>query len=207
VPIIFLTAYYNEDQHVLEGYGAGAVDYLHKPVNPAILRSKVAVFAELHRKNCALLAEVTERRRAEEQLRELNKTLDQRVDERTEALHDQQFYTRSLIESNMDAIMAIDHRGIITDVNRQMETLTGCTRDELIGAPFKNHFTDPERAEAAIKQALSAKKVTNYKLTAHARDGKETVVSINASTFYDRYRNLQGVFAVARDVTERQHLD
>src|SRR5215470_13948997 len=50
VPIIFLTAYYNQDQHVLEGYGIGAVDYLHKPVNPAILRSKVAVFAELHRK-------------------------------------------------------------------------------------------------------------------------------------------------------------
>jgi DNA-binding response OmpR family regulator len=49
VPIIFLTAYYNEDQHVLEGYGAGAVDYLHKPVNPDILRSKVAVFAELYR--------------------------------------------------------------------------------------------------------------------------------------------------------------
>ena len=49
VPIIFLTAYYNEDQHVLEGYGTGAVDYLHKPVNAAILRSKVAVFAELHR--------------------------------------------------------------------------------------------------------------------------------------------------------------
>ena len=49
IPIIFLTAYYNEDQHVLEGYGAGAVDYLHKPVNPDILRSKVAVFAELYR--------------------------------------------------------------------------------------------------------------------------------------------------------------
>src|SRR6185437_9019252 len=49
IPIIFLTAYYNEDQHVLDGYGAGAVDYLHKPVNPDILRSKVAVFAELYR--------------------------------------------------------------------------------------------------------------------------------------------------------------
>jgi len=78
VPIIFLTAYYNEDQHVLEGYGSGAVDYLHKPVNPAILRSKVAVFAELYRKrrecdlaNRALLAEVLQRRRAEEQLRAL----------------------------------------------------------------------------------------------------------------------------------------
>ena len=95
VPIIFLTAYYNEDQHVLEGYGSGAVDYLHKPVNPAILRSKVAVFAELHHKsreiglaNQALLAEVSERQRAVEQLRELNETLEQRVAERTEALMD-----------------------------------------------------------------------------------------------------------------------
>ena len=93
VPIIFLTAYYNEDQHVLEGYGSGAVDYLHKPVNAAVLRSKVAIFAELHRKgrevtvtNRTLLAEVTERRRVEEELRELNEQLDRRVAERTEAL-------------------------------------------------------------------------------------------------------------------------
>ena len=93
VPIIFLTAYYNEDQHVLEGYGTGAVDYLHKPVNPAILRSKVAIFADLYRKtralevaNRALLAEVTERREAQTQLRELNETLEERVKERTQAL-------------------------------------------------------------------------------------------------------------------------
>jgi len=69
-------------------------------------------------------------------------------------LRDQQFYTRSLIESNIDALMTTDLRGIITDVNQQMEALTGCTRDELIGAPFKNYFTDPERAEAGIKQVL-----------------------------------------------------
>jgi signal transduction histidine kinase len=93
VPIIFLTAYYSEDQHVLEGYGSGAVDYLHKPVNPQILRSKVAVFAELHRKsrdvaiaNAALIDEVKERRNAEEQLRQFNETLEQRVTERTEEL-------------------------------------------------------------------------------------------------------------------------
>jgi len=93
IPIIFLTAYYNEDQHVLDGYGAGAVDYLHKPVNPDILRSKVAVFAELYRmqreikaSNHALLAEVNERRQAQQQLRELNDTLEQRVMERTRAL-------------------------------------------------------------------------------------------------------------------------
>ena len=119
-----------------------------------------------------------------------------------QALRDQQFYTRSLIESNIDALMTTDPSGIITDVNQQMEALTGCTRDELIGAPFKNYFTDPERAEAGIKRVLGEKKVANYELTARARDGKETVVSYNAATFYDSNGKLQGVFAAARDVTE-----
>jgi PAS domain S-box-containing protein len=137
---------------------------------------------------------------ARKQVEAEQKLLDQR-------LRDQQFYTRSLIESNLDAIMTTDPSGIITDVNKQMEALTGCTRDELIGAPFKNYFTDPERAEASIKAVLSEKKVSNYELTARARDGKETVVSYNAMTFYDRDRRLQGVFAAARDVTERKRLD
>ncbi|MHB1085738.1 MAG: PAS domain-containing hybrid sensor histidine kinase/response regulator, partial [Thiobacillus sp.] len=126
--------------------------------------------------------------------------LDQRV-------RDQQFYTRSLIESSVDALMTTDPSGIITDVNKQMEALTGCTRDELIGAPFKKYFTEPERAEAAIKLVLSKKRVTDYELTARARGGKETVVSYNATTFYDRDARLQGVFAAARDVTERKRLD
>jgi PAS domain S-box-containing protein len=122
-------------------------------------------------------------------------------------LRDQQFYTRSLIESNIDALMTTDPRGIISDVNQQMEALTGCTRDELIGAPFKNYFTDPERAEAAITRVLREGKVTNYELTAHDRAGKETVVSYNATTFHDRDRNLQGVFAAARDVTDRKRFE
>jgi PAS domain S-box-containing protein len=137
---------------------------------------------------------------ARKQVEEEQKKLDQR-------LRDQQFYTRSLIESNIDALMTTDPAGIITDVNKQMEALTGSTRDELIGAPFKSYFTDPERAEAAIKLVLGEKKLTNYELTARTRAGKETVVSYNATTFYDRDRKLQGVFAAARDVTERKRLD
>jgi PAS domain S-box-containing protein len=128
----------------------------------------------------------------------------QKLDQR---LRDQHFYTRSLIESNIDALMTTDAAGIITDVNRQMEALTGCTRDELIGAPFKNYFTDPERAAAGIKRVLREKKITNYELTARARDGKMTVVSYNATTFYDRDRTLQGVFAAARDITERKQIE
>ncbi len=137
---------------------------------------------------------------ARKQIEEERKKLDQR-------LRDQQFYTRSLIEANIDAIITTDPSGIITDVNKQMESLTDCTRDELIGAPFKTYFTDPERAEAGINLVLSANKVSNYELTARTRDGLETVVSYNASTFYDRDRKLQGVFAAARDVTERKRLD
>ncbi len=143
-----------------------------------------------------ILRDITVRKQVEAQ----QKMLDQR-------LRDQQFYTRSLIESNIDAIMTSDPSGIITDVNKQMEALTGCTRDELIGAPFNNYFTEPERAEAAIKLVLSEKKVSDYELTARTRDDKETVVSYNATTFYDRNGNLQGVFAAARDITERKRLD
>jgi PAS domain S-box-containing protein len=132
---------------------------------------------------------------ARKQVEEERGKLDQR-------LRDQHFYTRSLIESGIDALMTTDPRGIITDVNKQTEALTGCTRDELIGAPFKNYFTEPVRAEAGINLVLSLGRVTNYELTAQARDGKQTVVSYNATTFHDRDRRLQGVFAAARDVTE-----
>jgi signal transduction histidine kinase len=72
IPILFLTAYHLEDQDVLAGYGAGAVDYLTKPVKPPILRHKLAVFADLFRKTRALA--------------ELNNTLEQRVKQRTEEL-------------------------------------------------------------------------------------------------------------------------
>lgn len=117
-------------------------------------------------------------------------------------LHDQQFYTRSLIEANIDALITTDMNGVISDVNHQMEELTGCTRDELMGAPFKNYFTDPALAELAMKRALETGKASNCELTAIAKDGKKTEISYNASTIYDRERRLQGVFASARDVTE-----
>jgi len=138
----------------------------------------------------------TARLRVEEERRKLDHNL-----------REQQFYTRSLIESNVDALMTADPAGIITDVNRQMEDLTGCTRDELIGSPFKSCFTDPEHADAGIRLVLAKKRITDYQLTARHRDGKEIVVSCNATTLYDRERNLRGVFAAARDITERKQYE
>ncbi|MEO7477986.1 MAG: PAS domain S-box protein, partial [Lysobacteraceae bacterium] len=137
---------------------------------------------------------------ARKQVEEARTLLDQR-------LRDQQFYTRSLIESNIDALMTTDPQGIISDVNQQMIALTGSTRDELIGAPCRNFFTDPVLADAAINRVLTENKVSDYELTVRARNGEETVVSYNAATFHDRDRKLQGVFAAARDVTDRKRFE
>ncbi|MFT6398834.1 MAG: PAS domain S-box-containing protein, partial [Bradymonadia bacterium] len=122
-------------------------------------------------------------------------------------LRDQQLHTRSLIELNIDALMMTDSLGIITDVNQQTEVLTGNTREELIGSPFKTYFTDPDLAEQGILQVLREGQVTNYELTARSKAGLETLVSYNATTFKDRDGKLLGVFAAARDVTERKRFE
>ena len=135
------------------------------------------------------------------------KTIEAAQEELDQRLLDQQFYTRALIESNIDAMISTDPAGIITDVNRQMEVLTGRPRDKLIGTPFGNYFTDPERAAAAIKLVLDKNKITDYELTARAEGGKETMVSYNANTFIDRRGKLLGVFADARDITKRKEAE
>jgi PAS domain S-box-containing protein len=122
-------------------------------------------------------------------------------------LREQQTYTRSLIESNIDALMTTDPLGIITDVNRQMCEITGRSREELIGTPFKDYFTDTKRAEDGIRKVITEDQVTNYELTIRAKDGKETVVSYNATTFKGADGRLRGVFAAARDITEQKALE
>src|SRR5262249_28537215 len=89
VPLLFLTAHMVDETDVLRGYGVGAVDYLSKPINPEILRSKVGVFLELFRKsqelaavNEALEREVAERERAQLELKVVNQELEVRVRER-----------------------------------------------------------------------------------------------------------------------------
>ena len=117
IPILFLTAHLSEEKDVLRGYDVGAVDYLTKPVNPDILRSKISVFVELFRKTRALAAanralenEIAERERAEEALRQANEELEARVAERTadltrinQALRESEERKRQLLESERAA--------------------------------------------------------------------------------------------------------
>lgn len=85
-PIIFLTAINKTDAHVARGYSIGAVDYVFKPFDPEVLRSKVAAFVELSKKTEALKAEIAQRQQAEAAVRKLNAELERRVRERTAAL-------------------------------------------------------------------------------------------------------------------------
>ena len=88
IPIIFLTAFYDDERSMLESYEVGAVDYLTKPANPHVLRSKVGVFVDLFRKTAALQREVAQRATAERALREINDALESRVEARTAALRE-----------------------------------------------------------------------------------------------------------------------
>jgi two-component sensor histidine kinase/CheY-like chemotaxis protein len=187
VPILFLTAYYNEDEHVLAGYGTGAVDYIQKPVNPAILRSKVAVFAELHRKNRenalanrALLSEVTERRRAEEKLRELNGALEQRVTERTEALqvllHEKEVLLKEIhhrVKNNLQIVSSL--------LNLQSRQLIDAAQIQLLSSTI-----DRVRAMASIHEQLyQSGDFAQIDLAAHL---KTLVQMLTRSHFYPKLK-------------------
>ena len=124
-----------------------------------------------------------------------------------QTLREQLSYNQSLFESSIDIFMATDTIGIITDVNKQMCIVTGYNSEELIGTEFKQYFTDQRRAENCIRNVLADEKATNYELTLKAKDGKETVMSCNATTFKGTDQNLRGVFAVARDITEQKRLE
>jgi PAS domain S-box-containing protein len=124
-----------------------------------------------------------------------------------EAPQTTELYNRSLMQFNLDPLMTIDMAGTITDINEQMEALTGCRRDELIGYPFKSFFADPARAADAIETTLREGRLSHYELTAHRRDGQSTVVSFNASILQDASGSCHGVIAVAHDITERRRAE
>jgi len=214
VPIIFLTAYYNEDQHVLEGYGNGAVDYLHKPVNAAILRSKVAVFAELHRKgrqyqqvNSTLLAEVTQRRRAEQQLRELNQSLEQRVTERTKVLRESEGRLQALVTASSDVVYRMSADWTLLhpfDGRNFIPSTSEPTGDWLT----KNiHPDDRSKVVAAIEQAIRSKGVFELEHRVLRLDGTWGWTFSRAVPLLDAAGEIIEWFGAASDVTDRKQAE
>jgi len=106
-----------------------------------------------------------------------------------QTLREQLSYNQNLFESSIDIFMATDTIGIITDVNKQMCTVTGYNSEELIGTEFKQYFTDPKRAEDCIRNVLADEKVTNYELTLKAKDAKSKISLINCN----KWRELERI--------------
>ncbi len=120
------------------------------------------------------------------------------------ALREASTYARSLIEASPDALVTIGADGRITDVNQATEEVTGVSRKELIGTDFSSYFTEPARARAGYEQVFREGEVRDYALVLRHRDGRTTPVLYNATVYRDDRGEVVGVFAAARDVTERK---
>ncbi len=133
--------------------------------------------------------DITDRKRAEEEVRWAS------------------LYTRSLIEASLDPLVTISAEGKITDVNKATEEATGVSRSSLIGTDFANYFTEPEKARAGYRQAFERGQVTDYPLALRHVSGKVMEVLYNANVYRDEHGRVAGLFAAARNVTERNHAE
>jgi PAS domain S-box-containing protein len=229
IPIIFLTAYYNEDQHVLEGYSTGAVDYLHKPINATVLRSKVGIFANLYRQareleriNRRLGREATERREAQRELQELNRTLEQRVKartkdlvERTRVLEVAQEQLRAgavqfqgLADAAPGFIWSTDPQGRFTFISRRFQVFTGQSLEQLRSTGWRQ-VLHPEDCEASTQQFLEA--IRNHspvsgRLRLRRADGVYRWIESSAVPLFDQQAepsaSFRGLIGVSMDSSD-----
>ena len=159
------------------------------------------------RRLAGIVQDITERKQAEEALRKAKDELEERVKERTYELYTESLYARSLIEASMDPLVTISIDGKITDVNRATEDATGVSREQLIGSDFSDYFTEPEKARAGYKEVFQQGLVRDYPLELKHRDGQVTPVHYNATLYRDETGKIMGVFAAARDITERKQAE
>jgi PAS domain S-box-containing protein len=133
--------------------------------------------------------DITEREKAEEELQAVS------------------LYSRNLIEVSLDPLVTISKEGKITDLNKATEDVTGYSRTELIGTDFSNYFTEPEMARTGYQKVFTEGLVKDYQLAIRHKSGRITDVLYNATTYRNAKGDVQGVFAAARDITERKKVE
>ncbi len=136
-----------------------------------------------------------------------NIILRRKVTQRTRALEATAAYSRSLIEANVDPLVTISPEGKITDVNEATVAVTGVPRDQLIGADFSSYFTDPAKAREGYQRVFADGLVRDYPLSIRHASGRVTDVLYNARVYRDSQGHVLGVFAAARDITERKRIE
>jgi PAS domain S-box-containing protein len=148
-----------------------------------------------------------------ERTEDLSRTVQELRDETTQRMVAEQEavrnarYARNLIETSLDPLVTISPDGKITDVNAATELVTGVPRALLIGSDFSSYFTEPENANAGYLQVLREGALRDYPLTIRHASGCTTDVLYNATIYRSQADDGQGIFAAARDVTERKKLE
>jgi PAS domain S-box-containing protein len=168
---------------------------------------EVMAFQTEPRRFAMLFLDITERKLAQQALSEINQELEQRIGERTAEVRAASRYTRNLLEASLDPLVAISHEGVITDVNRATELATGVAREQLIGSSFAGCFTEPEKADAGYQEVITEGFVRDYPLTIRHVSGRTIDVLYNATVYRNEAGEVQGVFAAARDITERKEAE
>lgn len=116
-------------------------------------------------------------------------------------------YNRTLLEASLDPLVTIGADGQIADVNFATELATGYDRDELIGTEFASYFAEPGLARAGYERVFHEGQVRDYPLSLRHRNGSVMPVLYNATVYRDRDGHVAGVFAAARDITERRRAE
>lgn len=187
IPILFLSAHYYEDEHIVLGYGAGAVDYITKPVNPAVLRSKISVFVELFRKTTALA--------------QVNNAMEAEIQDRQKA--EERF--RLVVEAAPNAMIVFTQDGRITLVNSRTESLFGYSRGELLDQAVAILVPDglPEARNEELPDALD--NFPAHELLGRRKDGGR----VPLEAVFSRFQSADGVFELASfvDITQRKQAE
>ena len=111
------------------------------------------------------------------------------------------------IEASLDPLVTISPEGKITDVNQATELATGVARNDLIGSVFSSYFTEPQKADEGYRKVISEGFVRDYPLTIRHVSGSTMDVLYNATVYRNEAGEVQGVFAAARDITERKRAE
>ena len=197
VPIIFLTAISKEDEYVFRGYSVGAVDYMSKPFQPDVLRSKVAVFVDLYRKQGQLKRQ--ERLLREAAIREVE------LEHRAQLLT-QEARLSQILGTAMDAILVLEADRRITLFNTAAEGMFGRASRAVIGHDVTELFAD-----GALERVLETMTPTGavepgsselHALTGVRANGERFPIEASVSCL-----GVSGECSytlIARDITERQ---
>ena len=210
IPIIFLTAISKDEEYVFEGYSVGAVDYMAKPFQPDILRSKVNVFVDLYQKQRQLAAQqflLAESQRRELELRHMRE------------IYESEARFSEIVGSAMDAIIAFDAQGVVTLFNTAAERMFGTVAPTAMKSDVRKFFPGAIRQEildnicsrseekGADESSSAAPSETEHVLSFQAlrASGEEFPVEATASCLDSR--GMRVYTLIVRDISERKRAE